>query len=191
MNRQRAGFTFIEALVAIGLLSLFAGLAGSIVTRTWRTATIESQTGQLQLTTNIFLERLNDQLNQAVAVANSSGSYSTSNTTIIIKVPAYDSSKTIIPSTYDHIVFQQDPTNPQQLKEITIVSNGSSRRAGSHIITNNISSLSFSYYDINGNSLTSDRSSTKQVRATVVVSKTEYGKNWQYSNTKYSTLRNR
>lgn len=165
----RAGTTVMEMIVVTFMIALLVTVISVILWETYRTTDIQLARGGLQLTTRGALERISDQSRQAVGISNTQGGYTTSSQILIIKLPALDNNQAIIDSTYDYRVYR---LNAGTLEEITIANAASSRDSDTRPILANATSLKLIYYDSSGATLTTDYSTTKQIRIGLSASET-------------------
>lgn len=90
----------------------------------------------------------------AAAYPQSSPQYTTNSSTLILSLPAIDAQSLVIDNVYDFIVITKDPQKPYILRKLVFPSVGqSSRKSENMVLATNLSSVTFLYYDNNGNTV--------------------------------------
>jgi type II secretory pathway pseudopilin PulG len=194
---NRKGMSLLELVVVLGIMVVVVTVISAIFSRTYKSYTIEAVSGQQQLSVRSALNRIVREGRVATSVVDSftSGSttYTASSNVLILQLASVDSSQTIIPSTYDYLIYRVNPSNNAKFQEVTIPGTGSSRKAETRTLANNFSNFTVTYYDANNNVLTSGRTATKKLKLSLSVSQKYYqaNKNQTLTYTNQVTLRNK
>ncbi len=189
---NRAGLSVIEFLVVAALVGLFIPVLMTVFRYTFRSYNWQIAQSSIQLSSRASLERITEHSQQARAVVASQGTYTTGSTTLILQLPAIDASQTIIPLTYDYIIYRPDPTNPDTLQEIIQADASSARQSIIRSLQHNLGSISFNYYDSAGTVLSSNNyPSTKRVLIDMVAQEIRYRQTIEKEYREYATLRNK
>ncbi len=157
----------------------------------YRTYTIETKRAHIQLLQKGATETMTRKIQQGQTVVASQGSYTTSGTTVIIRLASIDANKDIIPSTYDYIVYRRNPSNTAQLQEITIGGTGSSRTSGTRTLLDNLTSFAINYYNQDNVQLNSSYSNAKRLKITLTSQESHRSISISSSLSQFMTLRNK
>jgi prepilin-type N-terminal cleavage/methylation domain-containing protein len=190
-HKRRRGFSLLELVVVIGMIAVVTGILVRIFRASYESYGFSSANGELQLSTRGAIDRMTREMRQSVSVAASNGSYNTGSSAIVLQLASIQANETIIPSTYDYVIYRLDPSNPKKLQEIMVAASGSARKNDTRTILNNVDSASFTYYDVSGTAITSGYTATKRIRLQIDASQTKYGKNIPVSYSEQATLRNK
>ncbi len=142
------GLTLIEALItlAIGTVVAFALLV--IMVNTGGLFYRESSKVTQGLNINDGLSKIETSIKESSGVSTSFTSlgttYTSSTTTLVLKVPSQDSTGSIIPNVFDYFIFFQD-TNKLRFK--IFPDSQSSIKSMDQIFSTKVSSLLFQYFD--------------------------------------------
>lgn len=96
----------------------------------------------------------------SVGYPESSPTYTTSATTLVLKVPAFDSNGNLLENTFDYMIITADLSNLKILRKMVFPAPASVRGQVNQVLSTNLSSISFSYLDLAGN-LVSPTSASK------------------------------
>lgn len=143
--RQR-GFTLIEIVVVIGLISLvLGGVLALFISNNriynYQTALIKAS-GSARTAMNAFSQ---DALQgyRVLASYNINGTpYNSNSSTVIFQLPAYNSSGTVISNTYDYVAYSVTGTS---LKRDLQAASGSVRITSTKILSSSVSSWAVTY----------------------------------------------
>jgi prepilin-type N-terminal cleavage/methylation domain-containing protein len=145
-NTSESGFTLIELLIVIFVSTII--LTGFLLIYDWYQKNYAFQQAQL-LVSGQARASMNEiqqyalQASEVVASQTVNGTaYSSSNTTLILKVPSINSASEPIADTYDYIVFVQVGS---QLSEIVAPNAASFRPAYSKQLSDSVHALSFTF----------------------------------------------
>lgn len=217
--RSQAGFTITELvisitvagfLVAVLFIATFYYYANTAQAQAGADLGLQSQSILAQMTEDI---RLADAISSTNAITDANapvGGWVTSDPSnvIIIESPATDSSRNIIydsdsglPYRNEYIYFTSgsqmykrvlaNPSAAGNTAKTTCPADAASSSCPADILfSDNVSNLSFTFYDASGNS-TADAGQARSVSLTVNMSKTAYGKAVTLNNTTRVTMRNR
>ncbi len=187
---RRGGYTLIELLVTILLVTVTMGVLTMVFIMSFRVNAYESSNGQLQLGNRVAIDEMVRQIRQATTVAAGNGSNTTSANVLVLQLASVNSSNTIIPATYDYIIFKLDATQPTKLDEIIVSAVGSSRISHTRAITNDVDTLTFAFTDKTGATLTSGYTATKKIKIQLNTSRTNSGRKTIINYSNQASLRN-
>ena len=170
---KESGLTLIELLVAtlIGTLVFLVLFYVSFSIQ----ENINISSGILGITESgrLAVSHITNDARQAKLLT-SYGSYSTTNTSIVLEVPVTNMSGTIIGS--DMIIYTLDSADPTKLRRIVYTTTGSPRSDSSNIIAEGVDTLLFSSYGT-GLSSVASLGSVKLLTIKIVTKKTAAGIN--------------
>lgn len=186
----------MEVIIASFLISLLVTVISIVIWNTYRTSGIQFTRGGLQVEARGTLEQISGQTRQAIQVMNSQDSYTAGASVLIIKLPSIDSSQNIIDNVYDYRVYRLVAAT-DQLEEITIADDSSSRDSGARPILKNTADFNLSYYNSAGTIIEplpspdpTDYTQAKQVRISLTASETSYDLESAVTFSNLATLRN-
>lgn len=161
------GFTLIETIVAIGIASLLIGVLFLLFDNYNKVFKAQQTSARVLVSASQAGNELQNYARQASAVVSSytfSGTTYTSNsTTLVMKMPAVDSSGSLITGEYDYVVFY---TSSGKLYEKVSAYASSDRKTLTKQLSDTASSVTFTYN--NGTP-----SSATQVDVDIIMSATE------------------
>lgn len=140
------GFTLIETVIVIALfvimlLALFNFYISYTTTHAYQTAFVETASSAGTIVNEVTHAVL--PASQVLSGHSFSGTpHFTSETSLVLEVPAIDSSGFAIPGTYDYIGFYVDGT---RVYRVIDADNASERLDGTKLLSDSLRSLSFSY----------------------------------------------
>lgn len=187
----KSGFTLIELVITIGLLSVVTTVLVVLFMASYKTYSLSNTSGTLQVASRGVLDRMTREIRQAVSVVSSSGAYTTGDEEIVLQLASIDNNETIIPSTYDYVVYRLDPADPTILQEVMIADAASARRSDTRNILNNVEDLTFAYFDTTNTAVSGDYTTTKRVTIQVNSSQTQHGQTVPVSYSEQATVRNK
>ncbi len=143
------GMTLTETLIAVAILVIIGVALAQMTMVTLDISSRQSKNYSLETNAAILLKTLNDNFGHAsgIELARTFGTtaYTSSSTTLILRIPSLDSSRNIITGVYDYIVFYRDPDNPTHINYTLDAGTGSIRVSGTKTLTTNNASLTFRY----------------------------------------------
>ena len=150
------GFTLLEVLIAM----LVSSIAGVLLIQAFVQNNNVFYQQSARVTEGLNLNNTSSQVTQDIKSASGVAAnyplttpyqYTTSASTLILKIPSIDSVGNIIDQTFDYIVFATDSAKPNYLRRKVFVTSPSTRGTSDRVLINNLSKIVFYYYDINGN----------------------------------------
>lgn len=150
------GFTLLEVLIVV-LVSSIAGvlLVQSLIQNN---SVFYQQSGRIDegLKLNDASSQITRDIKAAGGVAPnypvaSPFQYTTSNNSLILKIPSIDSMGNVIDQTFDYIIVATDSAKSTYLRRQVFITPPSTRGASNQVLVNNLSKVSFYYYDGSGN----------------------------------------
>lgn len=147
--KTQQGLSLIELVIVMGLvgvLSLFlAGIFRNAVSlymnQNLEIHVIESA----NLLNKFLLENLRRAEGVEDTITDGADTFVTSDTELILRLPALDGSANPIVGVYDHFVFYQDPVNQGDFRWRSVPNAASSRGAFDHLAAEEITELSIAY----------------------------------------------
>ncbi len=148
-TRRPAGVSLMETMVVVAVMAMLLLIITQIFALNYRileqqAARADNETGAI-----ITARTISQAARGAIAVVASytiGGTlYTSSSTTLVVKMPALSSSGTVIVNAYDYMAFFRDPLKPAYIKVATEADAGSIRRSGSRLMTNYNQTLIFRY----------------------------------------------
>jgi hypothetical protein len=179
-------------VIVIGISVAIFAVMSELFVQTQKIFHLEANKSHLELSSEAALARMNQTVRQSVGIVTSQGSYTTSGSTIIVKLATFDTSGTFVPLTYDYMIFRLDPTDTTKLQEITVADASSRRTNQTRTIASNIAGLSLNYYDSAGAVLAvSGVDATKKVKINMISTETSSKETATINHTEQVTLRNK
>lgn len=146
MNTRPRAFTLLEVVITIGIfLIMFIALVNFFVssnsTFNYDKSYVDTASGAETVMTAVSASVL--PADQVVAShAFSTGTQTTSTTTLVLELPAVDSTGAIVSGAYDYVAFYQAGSSAYERIEANA---GSARKTATKLLTDKLSSLTFSY----------------------------------------------
>lgn len=152
------GFSLIEILVAGTVASIAGALLISTLVQSSGVFSEQSAKISQGLISNDITTSVRESIKQASGVAVSypetgTALYSSGTETLILKVPAVDSQGNPIENITDYIVIAKDMQDPTILRRLYFKDPISFHKEENMVLTTKLSSVSFSYLDGQGNSV--------------------------------------
>lgn len=146
---MKSGLTLIEVLIAMGIASVIGALLLIIIVESGGLFYQQSSKVGQGLGSNDALSQIRSAIKESSAITSSyidgSRTYTSSSTQLVLKLGSIDSSGNLISDTFDYFVFFAD-MNKLRFKSFTDVQ--SLRRAADQILSLNVDSILFQYYDL-------------------------------------------
>ncbi len=178
------GFTLVELLVSIAILAIVSLVTVTIYVTGLKNTQIEAQKANLQSDNKTVLEKIAADTRDATAVVSTKDTYTSSSTTLILSVPAIDSSQEIIYSgenfVLDYIIYT---LSGGVLQKIVIANISSSRESIGPVNILGNCTINFNY--------TPDLATASEVEITLTNQATAGKKLLTSTNTTKSKLRNK
>lgn len=145
-KKTQAGFTLIETIVAIAIMTIVLAALLLLLTNFYKVFHAQQSTARVAGSATIAGNELQAKITQAtqiVASSTISGTlYTTDSDTLVLELPSYNGSGAIIASTYDYAVFYVDSGSLY----LRVQPNGSSSRPTIYKkLSDSISTTSFTY----------------------------------------------
>ncbi len=148
--KHNGGFTLIEVTISLVIIAMMVVVLGDMYMNGTISSGKEMRKSKLQVDAKSVLEGINENVKLSAKMEASYGDYTGGATTLILDIPAIDSSNNFLytgsQKIYDHVIYYLDGNN---LHKHVLSDNASSRLHGQNnsdqIILNNVSSLTFSY----------------------------------------------
>ncbi len=152
------GFTLIEVTIATAIMAMIVILLAQMYISGTISSEKEIAKSKLQVEAKNALEGINNNVKLSAKIdstytSGAGATYTGSNTTLILDVPAIDNSDNFLYSgsqkVYDHIIYYLDPNNSNNLHKLVFSDNTNSRlypqNGSDSIILDDVQSLAFSY----------------------------------------------
>lgn len=159
MRLPKNGFSLVEVLIAVTV----SGLAGILIV-----ALLVQNNGLFfQQSAKVSQGlRINDAASQVSELIKSSSSvsstnligspeYSTGSDTLVLALPAFDSSGNLLTNVYDYGIITRDSQNLNLLRKIIFTDSASARKSENRVLATKLVRLTFVYFDDSGNVVSS------------------------------------
>lgn len=164
------GFTLAETVLVAGIFLIVGTLLAGILVKNTGLYNRQNSLVATGLSTNDVVSEIDNYIRQSSSIASGypevSPTYTTSGTTIVLKIPSINSSGTIS-NVYDYVVITEDAVKNNLLKEYIFTDPASDRKSNNKVLTSILQSIVFSYLDKNDNVVAS--SSAEKVKTQVTV----------------------
>lgn len=148
MKRGR-GFTIAEIVVVVGLFALLSVfIVGVYISHN---QLFYSQSAEINAvgTARAVMDDLTDNIREAREVATSYihnlVTYTSDSDTLVLRLPAIDSSGNPIAAAFDYVIYYIDAADATRLRKIVSVNPLSSRRAEEKLLTDYLNSIALTY----------------------------------------------
>lgn len=140
------GFTLMETIIVIGILGLMLTAIVSMIFAYMRSFDTQQASVEVGYTAAALVNAVEESVLQANSVLVSqtiSGTlYTTSSTTLVLRLPSIDGSGGVISGSYDYVAFYASGTDAYR---IVSAAGGSVRTAGTKRLTTKLQMLGFTY----------------------------------------------
>lgn len=149
MSKRQAGFTLLEVLIAVMITSLVGFLLVQALVQ--NNGLYISQVAKVTqgLSLNDVSILISNDIKSASSVAvgypASAPTLLSSDTSLVLQVPALDASGNVMTSVYDYYIITQDTSNPKILREYLYPDPSSSRKSHNRVLITNLADIQFSY----------------------------------------------
>lgn len=149
------GFSLLEVLIGVTV----SGLAGILIMAllVGNNGLFFQQSAKVSqgLTVNDAASQVNELIKSSsfVASTNLIGSplYSTSSDTLVLALPAFDSSGNLLNNVYDYGIVTRDSQNLNILRKIIFTNSQSVRKSENRVLATKLAKVTFIYFDDSGN----------------------------------------
>jgi type II secretory pathway pseudopilin PulG len=147
------GISLVEIVIALTISALLAGILVKIFTNSSGTINKEATKVEQGISSNEAITQISEAIRLASQVANSfpntSPQFTTGSDTLILQVPALDTTGTVKENTYDYFIFAPDSANPKILRKKVFPDPASTRKSENQVLVTNLNQIIFSYLDRN------------------------------------------
>jgi prepilin-type N-terminal cleavage/methylation domain-containing protein len=185
------GFTLIEMLIGLAIISLLIVALLSFYSKGQQQFMNQNIQSDVLEKSRYPLAVIAQDVKSAVQVVAAWGSYTTSSNTLVLEVPAVDSSGLIIDvnSQFDYVIYR---VFERKLERIYDAKEGVSARVdGSRNLADDITGLSIIYYDPSDNTLSSNFATAASVRVSLSTARKGFRRTFQESMNSKFKLRNK
>ncbi len=188
---MKHGLTLVEVLIAMAIATIVGLLLFVIIVNSAGLFYTQSSKLSQGVGINDALQKVKEAIRSSSSVAPSyqdgPATYTSSSTQLILKIPSIDTSGNVIGETFDYYVFFQDQ-NFFTFKSFP--ASQSSRKASDQILSSNVDSLTFRYFDSQTPPQEVTAVSAAKVRLTIIL-KQKAGMSYEQSiATAEASLRN-
>jgi prepilin-type N-terminal cleavage/methylation domain-containing protein len=158
MKRRRAGFSLLESLMAMTILTLMVGAILSLYSKGQSDAIEQGRYPLAWITRDVKL---------STAIEPSWNGYTASSNTLILRIPSVDANGLIIDMAAhsDHVIYRIEG---RRLYRIVDAEDGVSARVDrTRVLADGMAALAFAYYDASGTVLTSQFDKAASVQPTL------------------------
>lgn len=143
------GITLTEILVTLAITAIVSTLLVSIFTKNNQLFYNQQTKVSHGISSNEVINQIDDAIRGAISVEAQYPTlnpiFTSSSSTLILKLASIDSNGNVISGSYDYLVFSEDPTIVTILRRHVFPSAESSRTTANQVITTNLKSLEFNY----------------------------------------------
>ncbi len=145
-SKKEKGFTLIEVVIVTSIFTVLALALLNVFDWHNKLFNLEradtEAVGSARITMNNMATYIAQASNIEANRTIGGTTYTTDADTVVLQLPAFDSSGNLLASIYDYVVYNKSGTT---LSQITEIGSGSSRNAGTKVMTAYAQSLSFTY----------------------------------------------
>lgn len=141
-RRSRSGFTLPEVIIGMAVATLVGGLLILILVQSAGVFYRETAKVSQGLGLNDSLAKIESSIRKSQAIVSTSSA-----SQLVLKIPSVDGSGNVINNTFDTEVFQKEG---DKLKYKLFPDSASSQKSADIILTKNVDSLLFQYFDALG-----------------------------------------
>jgi prepilin-type N-terminal cleavage/methylation domain-containing protein len=149
-QRENRGFTLMEILVSIGVMSLIAVVLINVYTGYNTVFAVQ----QVRAEVNGSAREIADEFKKTVLQASnvvishdfSGVTYSSTATTSVLKMPSIDGAGDVVPASYDYVAFYASSTTAYK---VTDGASGSARASSTRRLSSTLDTLAFTYNNAN------------------------------------------
>lgn len=143
------GFTLVETIVVLVVLVIFLVVTAQLFIASNRIVQSQGAVSRLQTDAIAASSTMTTMIQHAESILQSQKiqgvSYTTSQDTVVLRVPAIDSSQQILSGIYDFAVFYRDPLDPPKLFLGVEADSRSFRKNQTRLLTDVVKKLIFHY----------------------------------------------
>lgn len=147
------GFTLVEILIVITITGVIGFLLTQLLIQNNSVYFAEDAKVSQGLSLNTISNKLQTDIKQASGIASgypvSLPTYLSSLDTLVLQLPAIDSSGNPIDNVFDYVVYAKDPVRGYILKRMVYKDDISTRIEANQVLTTSLSLINFYYYDQN------------------------------------------
>jgi prepilin-type N-terminal cleavage/methylation domain-containing protein len=143
---RNKGFTLLELVIAIGILSIISLILATIIIRFGIHYQKQQAEVQANLSNRFVLDEISTRIRESRAIADQittgGQTYTTGATTLVLKPLSIDADGNTIAGTYDYIIFYQNST---KLNKKVVPDTSSKRPAVNQVLTANLKQITLTY----------------------------------------------
>lgn len=153
------GWSLLEVLIAVTVAALAGGLLINLLVSSGKLFVDQSAQISQGLSLNQTQLELTELIKSSSGIATQypaqgTPQYITDQNTLVLKLPGITSGGDVTDVFFDYAVIEADPGKPAILRKQIFKDSQSFRNSENKVLSVNLSSLSFSYLDINNNAVT-------------------------------------
>ncbi len=180
IKKASMGLTLIELIIVMGLTTMLMTVIVTLTIQGYRTYETTTVKNELQYNARLTVDNIKNDAQKAIAVLGIYDEYTTSASTIILKLVRLDNQNPV-EGVYDYVVYRRKPTSLTQIERILIIDGVSTTR----LFHPKASNLTFEYQDNIGNSIGVNYAAATRVKITLTAQDSVRGKTYT---TSYETL---
>lgn len=156
------GWSLLEVLIVVTVAAVAGGLLINLLVSSGKLFVDQSAQISQGLSLNQTQLELTELIKSSAGVAGQypaqgAPQYTTDQNTLVLKLPGITSSEDVTDVFFDYAVIEADWEKPAILRKQIFKDSQSFRNSENKVLSVNLSSLSFSYLDINNNAVTPDQ----------------------------------
>lgn len=161
MNKFK-GWSLLEVLIVVTVAAVAGSLLISLMVSSGKLFVDQSTQISQGLSLNQSQFELTELIKSSSGIVaqypvSGMSQYTTDSNTLVIRLPAINSNGDVLNSVYDYAVIEADPAKPQILRKQIFKDTQSYRKSENKILSTDLSSLLFSYLDVNNAQITPDQ----------------------------------
>lgn len=149
MSLNSKGITLTEILVTLAITAVVVTLLATIFSQNNRLFYNQQTKVSHGISSNEVINQIDDAIRGAISVEAQypaqNPTYTSGDSTLILKLPSIDGSGNVISGVFDYMVFSKDLTLPAILRQIIYTDPQSARKSANKVISTTLKSLTITY----------------------------------------------
>jgi prepilin-type N-terminal cleavage/methylation domain-containing protein len=139
---SQRGFTLIEMIIVIGIMSVVMVVLSQMFLGTERTYRTQNAELNVNFAARSTLDDIDAYVRQATKALGTYTTYTAGPSVLILEIPSVNSSNQLVPGTYDKVVFT---FSANRVERIVIADAASTRLSNTKLLADNVTDLTFTY----------------------------------------------
>lgn len=184
--KNKKGFTLVEILIAIAITSILIEVVFIIYHQNNQNYEVISAKTTLQKYNLSAIDKIRFDIKKSSQLINNYNAYSTSENSIILKIPRLDTNQVPIDNTFNYVIYRPNPGNSTQLQRIEVIDT----TINATIINNYLDTIKFYPKDNLGNAINNNWEDTTQIKIDLSLKETVQHRSVKTKLTSVETMRN-